>query len=468
LKILLVTYGFPPSGGGGVFRCAKFVKYATRSGAQVTVLTVAPRFYCRVQDASDSSLEREVSDARVLRVPRVPLSLSELRALLDLPNGPRRATANAACSRNPTPLQRLGDLLSFPDQEVGWLPFAIGSGLSAIQRYAIEVIYASAPPASALLVGHALARLTGKPLVAEFRDPWAVLRERPGGRSFPPESRRRRWEVELERQVVRRAERIIVVNDALASLYQETYPFLRGGRTIVIPNGYDPDDFAQAARGSVRPPEKFTITFAGSFYGNHGSEAFLRGLERFLVMDAQARSSISFQVAGSLDRRASAEMSEFKSSGLVESLGYLEHARALERMRDSSLLLLTLPESVVTEYWVPAKTYEYLATDRPILAVTPEGELRRTLALYGGVTLVDPADVEGIAAALAREYDSWRSGTSKPVDRGPTIVPTRSGMTARMLRVLESVGSLDKPRAPFLDLRGFRWRKARRRERGEG
>jgi glycosyltransferase involved in cell wall biosynthesis len=96
----------------------------------------------------------------------------------------------------------------------------------------------------------------------------------------------------------------------------------------------------------------------------------------------------------------------------MELVPYAPHRRSLELQRDSEALLLLIPEAEGRGRGVlSGKVFEYLAAERPILAlVPPDGAAARLLTETGAGVVVAPDDIDGIARELAAMRDRWRAG----------------------------------------------------------
>ena len=197
--------------------------------------------------------------------------------------------------------------------------------------------------------------------------------------------------------VARNADAIVTVSDAIAAEIRARSPH---APVRTISNGSDFDDFA----GLDYHPggDRFRITHAGSFFGKRDPRPFLTALARVDGVVARFvgdfRSTDREWAAGIMDR--------------VELIPYAPHRRALELQRDSEALLLLIPEAGGRGRGVlSGKVFEYLAAERPILAlVPPDGAAAELLRETGAGVVVAPEDVDGIARELAALRDRWRAG----------------------------------------------------------
>jgi glycosyltransferase involved in cell wall biosynthesis len=171
------------------------------------------------------------------------------------------------------------------------------------------------------------------------------------------------------------------------------------GQVVTIANGSDFEDFHGL---EYRRCDRFRITHAGSFFGKRDPRPFLTALAR--VDGVTARFVGDFRAA---DREwASAIMDR------IELIPYAPHRKALELQRDSEALLLLIPEADGRGRGVlSGKVFEYLAAERPILAIVPpDGAAAQLIRDTGAGVVVAPDDIDGIERELAAMRDRWRAG----------------------------------------------------------
>ena len=408
-KVLLVTYYYPPTGDIGTFRPLTFTKYLPELGFHPYVLTVRNRSV----GAVDHTLLNEIPPGvRVIETPSAEHPFLRAPRLLGI--DPR--------------------WFMLPDVHIGWLPFAVPRGVETIRQEEIDVILATAPVFTSLLVGYLLKRRTGKPLVIDFRDPWTqnVFLSR-----LSPVHRR--IEHRLERMVVEAADHVITTTEPMRAALIRKYPALRQ-RSDTILNGFDPVDFQGLTR-SV--PDRFTITYTGRLYGVRTAAPFLSAVRRVLDRRGDLRERIRVLFAGPKDKRTEKAVREMHLEDVVELVGFVSHRESLQFMTNADVLLLIMSEKEAVgggagTMMIPGKTFEYLGARRPILALAPEGAVAELVRDTGSGTVVAPDDVSGIADTILRLFDSWQAGTLnvKPVD---VSVFDRRTSAARLATVLSRV-----------------------------
>ena len=398
-----MSFYFPPAGGVGVQRPLKIAAQLPELGIETHVLAPDdPRWLHRDEELQPPASVR-VHRARYFG-PRGRRPAEELRQVSGARRGSRRAKLFAR-------------RLIVPDENATWLVTAIPAAIKVVRREQIDVVLTTSPPGSVHLVGAAVKRATGIPWVADLRDPLVAHPHRDVDR-LVVRVKDRAQDV-IARVVSRHADAIVPVSDAIAEEMRRLEP---RGQIVSIANGCDFDDFAGLEYTPRRP---FRLTHTGSFFGKRDPRPFLKALAQ--VEDVVAR------FVGDL-RSADREWAEAR--GLldrVELIPYLPHRRALALQRDSEALLLLIPDAGGRgEGILSGKVFEYLAAERPILAVVPTGgAAARLLTETGAGIIVKPDDVQAIAAAIVAMRDG------EPAGRCSTLTPTWRSALSRRARVEE-------------------------------
>ena len=386
MKVLLVTRHFPPGGGGGVQRPLKFATHLPALGIETHVL--APDVPGSLPDGAELELPTQAWIHRVRYV------------------GPRagrpaeRLLAKQGLARVGTQAALLGRRLLVPDENVPWSTFALPIAVRLVRREKIDVVLTTSPPPSLHLLGAAVKRTAGAAWVADLRDP---LTSHPHRRGYESQlARLKEASVGgVGRLVASQADAIVAASDAIAEEARALEP---KGKVVTIANGCDFDDFAGLEH---HQSERLRITHTGHFHGKRDPKPFLQALAESGLDDVVVRFAGDFRAA---DREYA------ESLGLgdrIELLGDVSRRRSLELQRDSEALLLLIPESGGRGRGVlTGKIYEYLAAERPILAVVPpDGAAARLVRDTGAGTVVPSDDVEAMRAALVDLHRRWREGS---------------------------------------------------------
>jgi len=446
-SILVLTFRWPPQGGGGVQRTLKFVKYLSRLGWDPVVHTVSNPF----TDLWDPGLGDEVPPGvAVYRTPTVEVEAIEtglsrlggrVRGLLRGARGrggaAERRREDAKPARTPTTtapaagavvgerearlarggrLARLQDLawgrLLVPDPQIVWLPGAFLRSLSIARRHRVAAIYSTAPPQSLNVLALALRRRTGLPWVADLRDPWTAGLHRNQWYEGNPSRRAReeRW----ERSIFEEADHVIVVNEAAREEFLAKYPFCPPGRISVVTNGFDPADFAHVtAEPRFLEGGRLHVTVTGHVETMFDLLPFFEAVRRVVESDAGDRALLRIDFVGTKRQpRYDAWIAERGLGDVIRFHAYVPHADSVQYLADSQVLMLCM--TPVKEYGavkILGKMCEYLYTRKPVLALTIPGVTSRILERAGVGTTVDPTDVDAMESVLRRYLADFRAGT---------------------------------------------------------
>jgi len=423
-RVLFISYAFPPNEEAGAATCAQIARYLPMYGWQPVVLTVKEKYIDKrvlsrddVAPISDSGLViRTDLFPHLLDIYRQFKSSSLIGKLFRAGNqqiaAPNAGGENKFTSSDKSSARDLLlSMLNIPDRHTGWLIPAVAAGLRAIKRTNAQAIYSSAPYFTGHLAGYALALLTGLPWVAHFRDPWITGLQA----EYCTNGLYVRISRALERMTVTRAGAVVCVTEEHAALMRATYDQLPASKFVVVMNGYDGLEWKEAGEALSQSaqcpatPRKFRITYAGTLYMRRNPAPLFRALRTLIDAGEMEREEVSVELIGwcesSEGRNVADLISEAGLESCVEIIGPLNRFDTLRRLSQSELLLLLAEELVIQ---IPGKTYEYLKTRRPILALTYEGAVATLLRQTGGGWAVNPNDQEGVIAAVRECYYSWK------------------------------------------------------------
>ncbi len=401
-KVLYITYEFPPRGGPGVQRTVKFAKYLPACGWQPVILTIDDP-PTGIIDAglldelpSDIVINRTYSlePTRVVR---------RLRKLLGRGGGPNHGEAPQAISYTGLPpwVINVAKFFFIPDEKIGWRPWAVRAGLKLIKEEGIDVILSSGPPNTAHLIGAALAKKTGKPWVADFRDPWI------GNYYTKPSSPLHgRVHASLERKVVSRASAVISVTPSLTEELAQRYP----GRRLkfrTITNGFDGADFSRATPAPLS--RKFWLTYTGSFRGEITPASLLKAVRALVAERSIDKRDFGIRFVGAAEASIVEEIRRAGLDDIVEVMGYVTHGESIEYLRQTTVAFLVLGGSEASKKILTGKIFEYLGSGKPILAlVPPDGEAARVVNETKAGVVVAPDDISGIKEAVLKLYRDFK------------------------------------------------------------
>ncbi|MDR9442929.1 MAG: glycosyltransferase [Schleiferiaceae bacterium] len=356
--LLLLSYYWHPDSGTGVNRIAKMAHYLHVLGWHITVLTAT----------SEPLPEDHQAGWQVVRVPG--FKLSQLW-------GGRKSPAPKEAGFSPSLFYKRDKSLKeklliwarlnllVPDAKIGWYPSAVKKGKELLQNQHFDAILSTSPPPTVALVARRLARFSGRPWTADFRDPWTQIYYY---ETFPPGALAGWLNRQLESKVVRSAHNLVVVNRGFFPQPEAA------ARQTVIPNGYDPRDFAGSTFGR-RPnenPEALEMKYIGTLKMNQLAPGFLRALERLYRERAHLKRQPRFEFVGAVDEQYRALLETAAPGFSMGFPGRVSHAEAIAKMQAADMLLLFIGRAARSKSVYSTKLFEYLRTGRPILAMAHE------------------------------------------------------------------------------------------------
>lgn len=429
-KVLMIAAAFPPTGGPGVQRSAKFAKYLPQFGWAPTVWTVD-----RLPGLpEDPTLLADLPEC--VGVHRVPVPGGAKRIQRHIENlGRTCGVAGRIAAAAEWRLRRIEARTALPDDLAGWARASHRPACEFVHRHAVDLIYSTFSPASNHLLGLELKRRTGLSWIADFRDLWTDdyrYRESP---------RRRRAHRRLEQDILEEADAVIGVTPRQVEILAGHVPG-QCHKFVTITNGFDPEDFTGIDVGE-RNHDRFVLAHVGRLDRWRSSEAWFEGLRRFINRLGDDAARFRIAVVGHANEKTRSRL--FSTGATCSFSGYVEHGEAVRAMVAADALLLNVPDGPNSESVIPGKLFEYLASRRPILVVGPPGgECERIVTdCAAGLTVNFSADA--VADALFKLFDVWRSG--QPMQGCPNahLGPySRRVLTGRLAALFDALASLNK------------------------
>lgn len=393
MRILLIAYDFPPTQSPRSLRWYYLTRELAMLGHDVHVLT--PRLGPIGVDITWGSVRITVHQSFPGPFGWLE-SLARRKGRSSLAGGTPRAGATRLNWRGQAmdAMKRTVGRALFPDVRSEWELWARRDLRRLLTDLDPDIIVSSHEPATTLRIG-LYAESLGFTWVADLGDPVAAA-------YTPPHWREQAWA--LEAQVCCRADCVIVTNHATQELLSTRHGS-QGLSCSVLPNGYD-DRYLPSEPGAISfDDERLELVYAGRLYGYRDPAPLLGAVARasnvrltLILPDPPPSPHALWESAG--------------ASGIsrVRVLGALPHAevRALLERADVLVNFGDRGQPVRT----PAKIFEYLGIERPILYVDTLGadasaELLRELKR--GWICADEED--GLAALLGELSERKEKGT---------------------------------------------------------
>ena len=387
---MVITYYWPPSGGPGVQRVLKFCKYLPEFGWEPIVLTVKDGEYPNI----DISLEKEAEELgiRVIKTNTYePFTAYKwLTRKKSLPS----YELNKSNSGFFSILSKWIRINYFiPDARKGWIPYGVKAGKELLNNENIDIIFSSGPPHSLHFIAKKLKEISKIPWVADFRDPWTDLlyydTHKRGARALNKDA-------EMEKEILNSADFVITVSNGTKELLNTKVEDLNAH---VIHNGFDPEDFTDIDIPNKNDGNKI-ITYIGSMSESQVSEGFFRAVSDLIHKDGQ---NIIIRFIGNLHQRALDLIKEYNLESYTDQLGYFNHCEVIIKLFESDLLLLVIPNTKQSKLIITGKLYEYLKSEKPILAIANlKGDAAKIIDQTRSGSVYQYDDVKGIKTFISQ------------------------------------------------------------------
>ena len=446
-RVLFVSYAFPPTGGVGVQRVTKLVKYLPEFGWDCSVLTVDNPSVPLV----DETLLSEIPPATIIRRARTwEPGYAVKKSVSASGDGGR---GNPILRGLKSAARRAVTTLLQPDPQILWRRPALRAGLKLLGESPYDAIIATGPPFSSLLLGETLKRKTGVPLVLDYRDEWGISNaywenKRPGVLT----QRIQNW---MQRRCLRAADLVLATTPSSTAAVAELAAACGSeAQSACITNGFDSPDFAEfESLDATRPDyghgvDRFRLTFVGTLWALNPIGPLVEAVERLAETSPQLLDHLELVVAG----RRTAEQEEVLNRleplpcALIR-LPFVSHGEACRMMRQADSLLLLNADYPDTHRIINAKTFEYMAARRPIFVVAPDGDIHDVVRDLPGTVLGSPRDPAQIAERLALQLEQHRCGVDLDAGSWDVSQYERRNLAANLADHLDRLTS-DENRQP--------------------
>lgn len=359
-KLLIITYYWPPAGGPGVQRWLKFVKYLPDFNVQPIVYVPENPTYPII----DNGLQSEVSEKAIILKKKIVepygfasfLGKNKTKKISSgiIPNQKKQSFVEK------TLLWVRGNIF-IPDARFLWVKPSVTYLKKYIQENDIDTIITSGPPHSLHLIGLQLKKELTIKWLADFRDPWTTIGYH---KALKLSSYAEKKHKDLEKEVLNSADTIIVTSKTTKTEFQ----VITSRPIEVITNGYDIEHVEKQPLDN-----KFSLAHIGSFLSERNPRILWQALQELVTENETFKNDFQLKLIGATSQEVLDTISEFELTNYVLNLGYVSHQEAVEHQRKSQVLLLIEINSDETKSIIPGKLFEYMISERPIIAIGPEG-----------------------------------------------------------------------------------------------
>lgn len=440
MNIMMIAYYYPPMGGGGVQRTLKFVKYLSKMGHTVHILTVK-----KDDDSNNSSSDHSDAFSNVF-IHRTDIKkINSLRRITNIKqNSPIESKIPVLQKKfwaekyvRKLAKKIILDMYNMkyvPDDICGWIDYAVAEGRKIIKDNKIDIIYSTSSPYSAHLIGYELAKETNIKWIADFRDPWANNQFT----NFNYVIKRKH--AKLEAKVVRKADIIISVSEPIIDSYRGIYKNEKKDKFVVIPNGYDEEDFVNLNLDASKANERFMILYNGMIYGKRSPEKILKAIDNLIKKNKIPRDKIEIIFQGKIGNEHIATINNFIKiyPEVLKTIDQVPHSQSLELLEKANALLLIIDDGKGSEGIYTGKIFEYIRSGKVIIGIVPNGVARELIKNTRTGYTAYPSRNDEIERAIYSAYVDYKEEYKdfKPNFNEVTYY-SRENLTKKLVEVMK-------------------------------
>jgi glycosyltransferase involved in cell wall biosynthesis len=402
-KVLIITYYWPPSGGAGVMRWLKFVKYLREFGWEPVIYTPenpeAPAF--------DHSLEKDIPKGIKIIKTKIWEPYTLYKRFVGRKKGDSIKVGFLSEKKNPSLTEKISVWIRgnffIPDARKFWIKPSVKFLADYLSKHPVDAIISTGPPHSMHLIALGIKKKLAIPWLADFRDPWTQI-DFYDKLMLTKQSDKKHYRLELE--VLLNADKIVTVSYHWAKDLED----ICKKRVEVVTNGFDPDDFSEI---EYHKQEKFELVHLGSMNKDRNPVKLWKVLSALCNEDDLFKNALKIILIGQTDYSVFESLIEFNLFNQAEKIDYLPHELAMAAAANAAVLLLPLNNTPNVQGIIPGKLFEYLALQRPILCIgPPEGDSAKIILESKAGMVAGFNDEEGMKSAIKKLYDDFNSGAS--------------------------------------------------------
>jgi hypothetical protein len=414
-KVLIISYYFPPSGGPGVQRILKFVKYLPGYGWEPVVLTVEDGDF----PARDESLMKEIPQNINVHRTKIIEPYGLYRSL----TGRKKSAAIDVDNINMEGKKKFSEQIAefiratffIPDARRGWLRHAVNEGKKILDSEKPDIIFSSSPPYTCAMIAMKLKRYHFKkygkqiPWVSDFRDAWTGYLTSPV-RWFLPAA----IDAGYERKTLDEADAVTMVANGIKDDFDEKYPDIsKDKKYFLIRNGFDSEDY-KGLEYDKSKNEKFTIVYTGSMYGKRNPFFFLNTLAELSDENKVDINKLRIVFVGRMGGEIEDFIGKSKLKSVIVHIRYVPHSESIKYLLKADAMLLLIDEDKYSKMILSGKVFEYLGasliTGKPILAIAPEGEAADLMRETSAGEIIPHNNREYLSKVFLKYYNSFLAG----------------------------------------------------------
>lgn len=400
-KVLVITYYWPPSGGAGVQRWLKFVKYLREYGWEPIIYTPENA----ESPAIDNSLFKDLPQNLTILKTKIWEPYNSYKKFVGRKKEDSIKAGFLSEKKNPSITEKISVWIRgnffIPDARKYWIKPSIKYLLNYLEDNPVDAMVSTGPPHSMHMIALGIKKKLHLPWLADFRDPWTnidfydklMLSER-------ADKRHR----QMEQQVLKHADKLVTVSWNWAADFEN----LGASKVEVITNGFDSDDFKE---NSIIPADKFEIMHIGSMNKDRNPVVFWETIRELVNEDDSFAEKLRITFIGQTDYSVFEALEKNELNAFVEKIEYKPHDELMNRAGIATVLLLPLNNTPNVNGIIPGKLFEYLALNKPIFCIGPEdGDSARIIKECNAGIISNFEDKEKMRSDILKMYDAYKAG----------------------------------------------------------
>jgi glycosyltransferase involved in cell wall biosynthesis len=410
--ILVLAYVYPPDAGSGTFRTLHLMNNLSKRGFEISVITTKISDFHSEANIDEKLITKIYPDIKVIRCSvKRPLSFlinikknyfekgnetnendNNLKRLIDNNSDKSRKGFFVLLK------DMISDLLTCPDQHVGWIPDVLKNGSKIIREKKTDCIFATGGPWSCVLAGALLHKMTGVPLILDFQDPWVSNPNINNKNIF--------FKIILKKMeafVIKSGTALIANTEESRNDLMERYTCLNNKNTYTITNGYDKSEKEIVSKKA----NCFSIVHTGELYLSRNPANLLEAVITLIKNNEIDKELFRIKFIGGISINDS-KLTELLQSkyleNVIEFYPRVPHDEVLSFQVNADVLLLIQPEFPLQ---IPGKLYEYISLLKPMLAITEEHSATGNIIRNNDLGVVVEDRTTSIKNAVKEMYTQW-------------------------------------------------------------
>lgn len=374
-KVLVITYYWPPSGGAGVQRWVKFIKYFKDQNINPFIISVDPDFAS--YPLIDNSLKNDIPDNTNVYLTKTNEPYSFYKKI----NNNQTPYAGFANEGRPNFFQKIARFIRgnffIPDSRKGWNNFAYKKAVEILEKENIDTVITTSPPHSTQLIGLKLKETQNIKWIADLRDPWTDI-------YYYKSMLHTKWakqkDLNYEKRVIEKSDKVVVVSDSIKQLLLNKSNLVKESKIHIIPNGFDDDDFLVSSKNNK---SKFLLSYVGTITKDYPLDSIKKSISNL---------NINLEFTGKADEPTKLLLNEVASFN-----NHVKHKESINLLLASDMLLLVIPKISNNKGILTGKLFEYLGARKPILCIGPtDGDAAKIIEECKAGKTFDYSDENGI------------------------------------------------------------------------